>query len=173
MPGARRSVTGRLLEIALKSAPSDADTTAMPEETTSSDVKPKRGYYLLNTDASRKPSGVAAIGAVLRTRHLAAVDEISEAIDAPTHNVAEYRALIEGLKLALSHGIERIRVYMDSELVVEQMNGRAAVKQAQLKESHDAARELCQEFASIRISWVPREWNAAADGLANKALLAS
>jgi ribonuclease HI len=145
----------------------------MADEIMSSDVKPKRGYYLLNTDASRKPSGVAAIGAVLRTRHLAAVDEISETIDAPTHNVAEYRALIEGLKLAHSHGIERIRVYMDSELVVEQMDRRAAVKQDHLKGLHDEARELCLEFASIRISWVPREWNAVADGLATKALLAS
>jgi ribonuclease H / adenosylcobalamin/alpha-ribazole phosphatase len=133
----------------------------------------KPGYYLLNTDGGRKPSGAAAIGAVLRTPDLATVDEISQAISAATHNVAEYRALIEGLRLARGHGIERIRVYMDSELVVEQMNDHAAVKQAHLKALHDAACELCQQFTSIRISWVPREWNVAADGLASKALLAA
>lgn len=143
----------------------------MADEIKTGALKP--GYYLLNTDGGRKPSGVAAIGAVLRTRHLAAVDEISQAIDAKTHNVAEYRALIEGLKLARLHGIERIRVYMDSELVVEQMNGRAAVKQAHLENLHHAARNLCGEFKSIRISWIPREWNVVADGLANKALQAS
>ena len=74
---------------------------------------------------SGEPLGIAAIGALLRTPRLAAVAEISEAIGPATHNVAEYRALIEGLKLARDHGIERIRVYMDSELVVEQMSGRS------------------------------------------------
>jgi ribonuclease HI len=47
------------------------------------------------------------------------VAQISKAIGPATHNVAEYRALIEGLKLASDYGVQRIRVYMDSELVVE------------------------------------------------------
>jgi hypothetical protein len=69
----------------------------------------KRGYYLLNTDGgsastwgrrSGDPLPVAAIGALLRTSRLATVAQISEAIGPATHNMAEYRALIEGLKLA-------------------------------------------------------------------------
>lgn len=85
----------------------------------------KRGYYLLNTDGgnSGDPLGRAAIAALLRTRRLVTVAQISKAIGSATHNVAEYRALIEGLKLARDHGIQRIRVYMDSELVVDQVNG--------------------------------------------------
>jgi ribonuclease H / adenosylcobalamin/alpha-ribazole phosphatase len=80
----------------------------------------KRGYYLLNTDGgnSGDPLGRAAIGALLRTRRLVTVAQISKAIGPATHNVAEYRALIEGLKLARDYGIERVRVFMDSELVV-------------------------------------------------------
>ena len=70
----------------------------------------KRGYYLLNTDGgmasngrrrSGDPLGRAAIGALLRTPRLVTVAQISKAIGPATHNVAEYRALIEGLKLAL------------------------------------------------------------------------
>ena len=90
----------------------------------------KRGYYLLNTDGgmasdygrrrSGDPLGHAAIGALLRTPRLVTVAQISKAIGPATHNVAEYRALIEGLKLARDKGVERIRVYMDSELVVDQ-----------------------------------------------------
>ncbi len=142
-------------------------------------VELKRGYYLLNTDGamasngrrrSGEPLGVAAIGALLRTPGLAPVAEVSEAIGRATHNVAEYRALIEGLKLARDYGIERIRVYMDSELVVDQMNGVSAVRQAHLRELHEVAQELAAQFASIRISWVPREMNAEADSLVRKAL---
>jgi len=134
----------------------------------------KRGYYLLNTDGgnSGDPLGRAAIGALLRTRRLVTVDQISKEIGPATHNVAEYRALIEGLKLALEHGIQRLRVYMDSELVVDQVNGVAAVRQAHLSELYIEARSLASEFKSFRISWVPREMNAEADQLVRKALAA-
>jgi ribonuclease HI len=132
----------------------------------------KRGYYLLNTDGgnSGDPLGRAAIGALLRTRRLVTAAQISKAIGPATHNVAEYRALIEGLKLARDHGIQRIRVFMDSELVVDQVNGVSAVRQAHLSALHEEARSLFALFASIRISWVPREMNAEADRLVNDAL---
>src|SRR5918995_4387858 len=135
----------------------------------------KRGYYLLNTDGgmasgqgrrrSGDPLGRAAIGALLRTPRLVPVAQISKAIGPATHNVAEYRALIEGLKLARDYGIQRIRVYMDSELVVDQVNGVSAVRQTHLSELHEAASSLVALFKSIRISWVPRAMNAEADRL--------
>ena len=114
--------------------------------------------------------GRAAIGALLRTRRLVTVDQISKVIGPATHNVAEYRALIEGLKLARDYGIRRIRVFMDSELVVDQVNGVSAVRQARLSELHEVACSLVALFESIRISWVPREMNAEADRLVNDAL---
>jgi ribonuclease HI len=96
--------------------------------------------------------------------------QISKAIGPATHNVAEYRALIEGLKLARDHGIPRIRVYMDSELVVDQVNGVSAVRQADLSDLHKVASSLRALFQSIRICWVPREMNAEADQLVRHAL---
>jgi ribonuclease HI len=132
----------------------------------------KSGYFLLNTDGgnSGNPLGVAAIGALLRTRRLAAVAQMSKAIGPATHNVAEYRALIEGLKLARHQGVQHIRVYMDSELVVEQVTGRAAVKNEHLKELHDYVSTLAALFKSFRIAWIPREMNAEADRLVRDAL---
>ena len=132
----------------------------------------KSGTFLLNTDGgnSGDPLGRAAIGALLRTRRLVTVDQISDEIDPATHNVAEYRALIEGLKLARAYGIQRIRVYMDSELVVDQLNGVSAVRQAHLMELHEVASSLVSRFKSIRISWVPREMNSEADRLVRNAL---
>jgi ribonuclease HI len=134
----------------------------------------KRGYYLLNTDGGNSGNrfGRAAIGALLRARthRLVPVDQISKEIGPATHNVAEYRALIEGLKLARDHGVQRSRVYMDSELVVNQLNGDAAVKQEHLKDLHKQASTLVALFKDIRISWVPREMNLEADLLVRDAL---
>jgi len=135
-------------------------------------ASPNHAYYLLNTDGgnSGDPLGRAAIGALLRTRRLVTVAQISKAIGPATHNVAEYHGLIEGLKLARAHGVQRVRVYMDSELVVDQVNGVSAVRQAHLSELHKVASSLVGLFVSFRISWVPREMNAEADRLVNDAL---
>jgi ribonuclease HI len=114
---------------------------------------------------SGNPPGSAAIGALLRTRRLVTVAQISKAIGPATHNEAEYQALIEGLKLARDYGIQRIRVYMDSELVVDQVTGVSAVRQAHLSDLHKVASSLVALFESIRISWVPRKMNAEADRL--------
>ena len=147
----------------------------MPETTDD----PKRGYYLLNTDGGMAsngkrrvgdPLGEAAIGVILRTRRLAPVAELSRAIGRASQNVAEYTALIEGLELARRHGIQRLRVYMDSELVVDQMNDHSQVKEPRLRELHGAASRAAGNFVSIRFSWVPREMNTEADGLVRKAL---
>ena len=62
---------------------------------------------------------------------------------------------------------------MDSELVVDQMNGCSAVREARLIEWHDRAKELKAEFTSFRISWIPREMNLEVDRLVRKALSAS
>jgi ribonuclease HI len=136
----------------------------------------KPGYYLLNTDGGNlrrlpgDPLSHAAIGALLRTRRLVHVDQISKPIGPATHNVAEYQALIEGLMLARTHGIEHIRVFTDSELVVDQVNGVSAVKEAHLRALHEVASGLRAGFKSFRISWVPREMNAEADQLVRDAL---
>jgi ribonuclease HI len=137
----------------------------------------KRGYFLLNTDGGNlrrrpgEPLTHAAIGVLLRTRRLAPVAQISEAIGPATHNVAEYRALIAGLTLARHHGVRQIRAYTDSELVVDQVNGVSAVRQEHLRELHAAATELITHFQSVRLSWVPREMNAEADQLVRDALV--
>ena len=156
------------------STPVSEPVTPEAEAAERADMKP--GYFLLNTDGGnlrRRPGDPltsAAIGVLLRTRRLAHVDQISRPIGPATHNVAEYRALIEGLALACRHGVQHVRVYTDSELVVDQMNGRSAVRQAHLGELHEAASGLVALFKSIRISWVPREMNADADRLVRDAL---
>ena len=147
----------------------------VPEARGGDDPEPSRGNYLLNTDGSGTGTvdnpAQGAIGVVLRDPDGRLVAELSERIGPAINTVAEYRALIEGLKLARSRGIERVRVFLDSELVVDQVSGRAKVGKEHLRPLHAEACSLLQEFPNIRISWVPRKRNAEADALATRALL--
>ena len=176
----RRVLLGETPESEPETPESEPETPESEPETPEAEAAelagPNHAYYLLNTDGGNlrrrpgEPLSHAAIGALLRTRRLVTVDQISKAIGPATHNVAEYQALIEGLMLARAHGIERIRVYTDSELVVDQVNGASAVRQAHLHELHEVASGLRAGFKSFRISWVPREWNLEADQLVRDAL---
>ena len=147
----------------------------MPETHEGDHPEPSKGNYLLNTDGSGTGTidapAQGAIGVVLSDPDGQLIEEISEPIGPAINTVAEYRALIEGLKLARSRGIQRIRVFLDSELVVDQVNGRAKVGKEHIRPLHTEVCSLLQEFPNIRISWVPRKWNAEADDLATKALL--
>lgn len=136
--------------------------------------EPSKRNHMLKADGSGTGTtdnpAEGAIGVVLMDPDGRLVAEISESIGSATNNIAEYRALIEGLKLARSRGIQRIRVFLDSELVVEQVNGRAKVGKEHIRPLHAEACSLLEEFPSIRISWIPRKWNTEADALATKAL---
>jgi ribonuclease HI len=118
-------------------------------------------------DQPGKMEGEAAIGVVLK----APLEQFWERIGpAKDHHVAEYRALIRGLEAARSRGIEHLRVCLDSLLLVNQLNDRSEVKAEHLKPLHEKAISLKQEFADIKITWVPRKANAEADALASTPL---
>jgi ribonuclease HI len=87
-----------------------------------------------------------------------------------TNNQAEYQALKLGLEEAKSMGIQRLHVYMDSLLVVNQMLGRFKVKNRDLWPIHDAIKQLAASFKEISFTHVPRELNKIADGAVNEAL---
>jgi len=137
----------------------------------------RRGYYVLQTDgmgssghrSKGDPPGEAGIGVVLKDSNDAVIKTDSRAIGPATNDVAEYEALIAGLELAHGLGIDQIRVYMDSEFIVEQMNGRADINEQDLKVLHEKAFGLLGRFSSHRVSWIPREWNKEADRLATEA----
>lgn len=137
--------------------------------------RPKPGFYVLKTDggiaAEQGASGPASVGVVLKDHKYRDVDEVSRRIGwARNHHVAEYKALIEGLKLARRHGIDHIRVFLDSTLVVNTVNGDWNLKPEDLNHLCTKAGVLVKEFADVRVCWVPREMNLEADALASRAL---
>ncbi|MER5398656.1 bifunctional RNase H/acid phosphatase [Streptomyces sp. NPDC002599] len=96
--------------------------------------------------------------------------ERAEYIGVATNNVAEYRGLIAGLEAARElDASARVRVRMDSKLVVEQMSGRWKIKHPDMKPlAARAARVL--PASQVTYEWIPRERNKHADRLANEAM---
>ncbi len=96
--------------------------------------------------------------------------ERSEALGEATNNVAEYRALLLGLRSAAELGATEIEVIGDSELIAKQVNGLYKVKHAAMRPLHRQAMQALSGFASWSVRTVPRAQNAHADALVNAAL---
>jgi ribonuclease HI len=138
--------------------------------------RPKPGLYTLHTDggivaAAGQATGEAAIGAVLKNADNLLVEAISESIgNVDDHHVAEFRALVEGLRMAKRHNVDKIRVFTDSELLVKSLLDDVNLKSEELQELRSKAQELYAGFTDRELSWVPREMNTEADLLAGAAL---
>jgi probable phosphoglycerate mutase len=129
------------------------------------------GRLVLYADgAARGNPGPAGAGAVLLDDRGAVVAELTRALGHATNNVAEYSALILGLEEAKRRGATAIDVRMDSKLVVEQMRGLWKIKHPGLKPLALRAGELLASFPERKIEHVPREENAYADMLSNRAI---
>ena len=129
------------------------------------------GTYTLRTDGgARGNPGPAGAGFVLEGPDGSVVRSGGRYLGATTNNVAEYEALIWGLKTALDEGASRLEVRADSELVVKQCNGHYKVKNAGLVPLHRQACDLLARFEHARVVHVRRAENSAADELANAAM---
>ena len=92
------------------------------------------------------------------------------ALGRATNNVAEYRALIEALRLAEARGVLDLEVRADSELIVRQIEGRYRVRHRDLIPLHAEAMRRIRALERFRIRHVPRESNRDADRLVNRVL---
>lgn len=125
----------------------------------------------LHTDGgARGNPGPAGIGVVLEDGSGETIGEIAESIGRATNNVAEYRALIAGLELAIEKGVTDVEISVDSELVVSQMNGEWKIKDNKLKPLALRASSLLNRFETYSLRHVRREHNADADKLANQGM---
>lgn len=129
------------------------------------------GEWTLRCDGgSRGNPGPGALGYVLYDPSGAEVEARGEYLGMVTNNVAEYRALIAGLEAARRLHVDRLRVCMDSELVVRQLTGEYRVKHAGLKPLHAEADAARRRLAAVRFVAVKRDENARADQLVNETL---
>jgi ribonuclease HI len=87
-----------------------------------------------------------------------------------TNNVAEYEALVLGLRAAREMGIQEVVVFGDAELVVQQIRNAYQAKHPRLRSYINEVWDLMDSFfLAFNISFVPREKNTVADSLATLA----
>ena len=125
-------------------------------------------YVVYSDGACRGNPGPMAIGASIQDDRGTELATVSQLLGQGTNNIAEYRAGIEGLA-AKDRGAVEIQLLMDSQLVVEQINGLYKVKNEALKVLHAEILELLKAFDWHAVAHVPREDNQRADQLANLA----
>ena len=126
----------------------------------------------LRTDgASRGNPGASAIGVVIEDDQGTRLRTFHRFIGTRTNNEAEYQALIDGLKAVAEWEPDRLEIFLDSKLVVEQVKGAYRVKDAKLLPLYKQVAELLGRFPDPpEINHVERENNKGADKLANMAL---
>lgn len=125
---------------------------------------------------SRGNPGPAAIGYTI-TFHDGVRMKEGKTIGTTTNNVAEYTALLTALQRLkkemgeqMLSGDDDIVVYLDSELVVRQLQGRYRVKSSALRSLFIEVVKMTRLFPNIRFAHIPRLKNKEADALVNRAL---
>lgn len=127
--------------------------------------------HLFTDGGSRGNPGQAAIGCVLfDPLKNEVLREYGECIGIQTNNIAEYQALITGLKIAKEFCPNHLICHMDSELVTKQLNGEYRVKMPTFQPLIQEINDLKAGFPQISFVYIPREKNLRADLLVNRAL---
>lgn len=136
-------------------------------------VEPGQQLVLRTDGASRGNPGPAAAGVIIELPDGTVIARGGHYLGKITNNQAEYRALIYGLKAVARYHPSAVEVFLDSDLLVNQLNGRYQVRDAGLRPLYEEARRLTQALPSVRFSHVPRALNHLADAEANRALNAA
>ncbi|MCU0679018.1 MAG: ribonuclease HI family protein [Planctomycetes bacterium] len=119
---------------------------------------------------ARGNPGPAGIGAVIYDENKKMVAEISEFIGEATNNQAEYKAVMAAIGKARDLGAKELVFYLDSELVVKQLNREYKVKNGGLAPLFVRIYNASLDFKKVIFKHIPREQNKEADRLVNEAI---
>ena len=119
---------------------------------------------------ARGNPGPAAIGVVIKNNKHEIIHKIGKYIGMATNNDAEYAALTEGLVFLTEQKYSQVKCYLDSELVVKQLNGLYKVKNQGIKKHWNKIKAMEKNFSHITYHHVKRGRNKEADELVNQVL---
>ncbi len=145
-----------------------------------STVKPKQHSLPLNSTvkttaeifidgASRGNPGSSGLGVLIKDED-GNIHEIKKPLGILTNNQAEYEALLTALTKAKELKKSHLKIYTDSLLLANQINGKWRVNNPKITTLYNKARELIAQFERVEVSHIPREFNQEADRLANLAI---
>lgn len=155
-----------------KRAPGESQTSLFRTKAgAAAEAGGQAGWAVAYTDGgSRGNPGPAGYGVLIQGPGGEVLAELSEFLGICTNNVAEYSGLLGALEFALGHGIDRLRVISDSELMVKQIRGQYRVQSPELRPLYEEARRRIARLAAFQIEHVLRGKNRRADELANRAM---
>lgn len=123
---------------------------------------------------ARGNPGPAAIGFVVKGDSGKIFKKCGKFIGRSTNNVAEYQAVIEALKwikASIQHPVSNLQFFLDSRLVVNQLNGLFKIKDNKLRQLIVKVRQLEQEAGgNVSYHLIERSKNQEADQLVNETL---
>jgi ribonuclease HI len=132
---------------------------------------PKTDFVVAHCDGgSRGNPGPSGYGVVIEDASGRTLAELSEFLGVKTNNFAEYAGMLAALEYALKHGLPRLRVVADSELMVKQMKGQYRVNSPDLRPLWEEAKRRVAALERFEIQHVLRGKNQGADRLANLAM---
>jgi ribonuclease HI len=122
--------------------------------------------------AAKNNPGPSGCGAVLYLTMPESKVEMVQSLGTGTNNEAEYCGLLLGMREAHErYKLDKLVIRMDSALVVNQVKGQWKCKAKNLKPYLQAAQTLLKQHQpGWTLEWIPRDQNAVADRLANKAV---
>ncbi len=137
---------------------------------TSAKTKEGKKVILYVDGSCRGNPGEGGAGAIIKDERGRILSKIKQYLGSVTNNIAEYKALILGLQEAGRVGSREVEIYLDSELVANQINGIYRVRDTKLKPLEGEVRGLLQHFVRWKVNYIPREENREADRLAREAV---
>lgn len=127
-------------------------------------------FHLYTDGACRGNPGQGGAGAVLIDKKGNICATAKHSLGLCTNNIAEYKALILGMEEALKRQCRNLHIFLDSELLVNQINGIYKIKNENLKTLMRDVRKLLSYFESYTVEHIDRSRNTIADRLANEAI---
>lgn len=167
LEGARKLLRGAAQKLAREKPPAPQEELRLPARTGDAAGKVVRVF---SDGAARGNPGPAGAGAVLVDTSGRVLARLGRYLGRQTNNVAEYQGLLLGLQHAQELGYRAVEVRADSQLLIRQLKGEYAVRHAGLKPLHAEALRLLRGFDKVDLKHVPREENALADEMSNRAI---
>ncbi len=118
--------------------------------------KELRQLWTYSDGASRGNPGPAAVAIKIVDENGVVAKKFSKFLGRKTNNQAEYEALIEALQLAHDFTKGYVHCFLDSELIVKQLNGEYQVRNPRLEVLWLKVRELQQHFQSVSFNHISR-----------------
>ncbi|EKD29468.1 MAG: ribonuclease H [uncultured bacterium (gcode 4)] len=120
---------------------------------------------------ARNNPGPAGIGVYITDRDGRPVERRHKYLGIATNNQAEYQWALHGIRRGIELGAREIDLYMDSQLVINQLAGLFKIKNKELAEiKFEIEKMITAWWGKIEFIHIPREHNKEADRLSNVAM---